>query len=81
MGAVPGRVRWRCRRGNLELDRLLGRYLRARYAFAPEAERRAFERLLERPDPELLDLLTGRRRARTEEEARVAAWFLGTAAD
>ncbi len=80
MDSVPGYVRWRCRRGNLELDRLLARYLDHRYAHAPTAERAAFRRLLERPDPELLALLTGRTAPRCGDEALVAAWFLGAAA-
>lgn len=36
-----------------ELDVLLERFLRGRYASCDEADRRAFERLLELPDPEL----------------------------
>jgi antitoxin CptB len=47
------RLRWRCRRGMRELDVLLQRYLEQRYACAPEEEQRAFEALLELPDPEL----------------------------
>jgi len=47
------RLRWRCRRGMRELDVLLQRYLEQRYASAPKEEQRAFEALLELPDPEL----------------------------
>jgi antitoxin CptB len=54
------RLRWRCRRGMRELDVLLVGYLDRHYAAAPEAQRRAFETLLARPDPEILDLLAGR---------------------
>ena len=79
-GMTPGEVRWRCRRGNLELDRLLGRYLRVRYPVAPPEERAAFESLLRLEDPVLLDLLTGRSPA-VGDEALVVVWFLGTAAD
>jgi antitoxin CptB len=36
-----------------ELDLLLEAYLRHRYPLAPAEEQRAFERLLEQPDPDL----------------------------
>ncbi len=80
MSGVPGRLRWRCRRGNLELDRLLGAYLERRYPIAPAAEQAAFERLLDLPDPELLAVLTGQAPVPDEEASRVVAWFLGTPA-
>jgi antitoxin CptB len=50
------RLRWRCRRGMRELDVLLGRYLDERWPHAQSAERAAFERFLELPDPEIYDL-------------------------
>jgi antitoxin CptB len=46
-------LQWRCRRGMKELDLLLEAYLRHRYPHAPGEEQRAFERLLEQPDPDL----------------------------
>jgi antitoxin CptB len=49
--AERARLRWRCRRGMKELDLLLGRYLEDRFDAAPEAERAAFEALLEAQDP------------------------------
>jgi len=55
------RLRWLCRRGTRELDVLLGRFLDERYAASPVAVQVAFARLLEWPDPELYDCLTGRR--------------------
>ena len=66
-----GRLRWRCRRGTRELDQLLQRYLDSQYASASATEKRAFETLLELPDPELLALLLGRTRADTDELARL----------
>lgn len=56
---IPGRLRWRCRRGTRELDLLLGAYLENRYPVAPDEEKQAFEELLEWPDPEILAALTG----------------------
>ena len=42
-----------------ELDELLGRYVRERYAAAPIARQAAFEALLELPDPQIADYLLG----------------------
>jgi antitoxin CptB len=47
------RLRWRCRRGMRELDRLLTRYLDLRWAQAPESERGVFLRLLDCEDDRL----------------------------
>ena len=71
------RLRWRCRRGMRELDRLLERWLEQGWRDSPTAERAAFLRLLdseddrlwkwflghERPDDSELDALVGRIRA------------------
>jgi len=53
------RLRWRCRRGMLELDVLLSRYLDCRYTLAPPVEQRAFESLLELQDPQILAFVMG----------------------
>jgi antitoxin CptB len=53
-------LRWRCRRGMRELDVVLERYLEQRYASAPETEQRAFESLLDLPDPQLFAYLMRR---------------------
>jgi antitoxin CptB len=42
-----------------ELDLLLRRYVDERWPSAPEAERAAFEQLLDLPDPELAAYLLG----------------------
>lgn len=65
------RLRWRCRRGRRELDLLLERYLSDRYEQADAEERAGFETLLERSDPELEDLLTGRLAPESPQQARV----------
>ncbi len=52
------RLRWRCRRGLLELDLVLARFLEANALEG--AELAAFEALLELPDNELWDLVAGR---------------------
>lgn len=53
------RLRWRCRRGLLELDILLQRFVDTCYATLSDAERHAFDRLLALPDADLLALLQG----------------------
>lgn len=57
--APPGRLAWRCRRGMKELDVLLGRFLRERYAAASSADREAFAEFLELPDPQIAGYLLG----------------------
>jgi antitoxin CptB len=58
--AALRRLRWRCRRGLLENDLVLERFL-DRHGAALEAEEvAALERLLALPDPELWELVSGR---------------------
>ncbi len=54
------RLRWRCRRGMLENDLVLARFLDARGATITEAEVAALDRLLDLSDNDLWDLLSGR---------------------
>jgi len=54
-----GRLRWRCRRGMLELDAALVNFLDHGYAQASPEVRQAFDGLLGMEDAEILDLLTG----------------------
>jgi antitoxin CptB len=61
------RLRWRCRRGMLENDLILARWLEARAGGVSEAEVAALDRLLELSDNELWDLLSGRSDAMDDE--------------
>ncbi|WP_043740333.1 succinate dehydrogenase assembly factor 2 [Thioalkalivibrio nitratireducens] len=54
------RTRWRCRRGMLENDLLLGRFLDHGYDQLDQEGRDAFERLLGYPDDVLLQVVLGR---------------------
>ena len=54
------RMRWRCRRGLLELDIVLGRFVERHYAGLDEAGRQAFDVLLDMPDNPLWDMIAGR---------------------
>lgn len=53
------RLRWQCRRGLLELDLLLTRFLDQRYMELTTDQQQAFQRLLERPDQSLFAWLQG----------------------
>lgn len=53
------RLRWRCRRGTLELDLLLIRYLENVYLAAEAKEKQVFLQLLELEDTDLLRYLMG----------------------
>ncbi|MDD2915041.1 MAG: succinate dehydrogenase assembly factor 2 [Gallionella sp.] len=62
------RVRWRARRGLLELDIVLGRFIEAQYEHLDETERMAFEVLLDMPDNPLWDMISGRLEASPGEQ-------------
>lgn len=53
------RLRWKCRRGMLELDLMLLKFLDERYAELTPKEQTQFEQLLEKPDPVLQEYLYG----------------------
>ena len=55
------RLRWRARRGLLENDLIISRFLDAHEANLTDEEIDAFSRLMELPDNELLDLLLARK--------------------
>ncbi len=85
MDAAPpdaqlGRLAWRCRRGMKELDLLLTRYLRERWALAGPDERAAFERILELPDPLLAAYLMQREDPCDPELASLLAILRGQVA-
>ena len=57
------RVRWRSRRGLLELDIVLGRFIETYYARLDQTERQIFEEMLDMPDNPLWDMIAGRQDA------------------
>jgi antitoxin CptB len=54
------RIKWRCRRGMLENDLVLSRFLDARGPTLGEDEIAMLDRLLDLPDDALWDLIAGR---------------------
>ncbi len=57
------RLKWRSRRGLLELDLVLERFWKATGDELSDADAAALERLLQLPDNDLLDLVMGRAQA------------------
>lgn len=56
------RLRWRCRRGLLELDLVFGAFLDHGYQDLDETEKQTFLRLLDLPDTELLEYVQGQKK-------------------
>ena len=52
-------LKWRCRRGMLELDILLNSYLDKNYDSMSQQQGDVFSKVLDYPDKVLLDLLMG----------------------
>jgi antitoxin CptB len=69
------RVRWRCRRGLLELDIVLGRFIEQRYPLMNEEQRVVFDELLDLPDTELWDLVTGKKEPTSAHHGVVLEWM------
>ena len=64
------RFRWRCRRGLLELDLVLARFLDKVAGGIDEQDLIALDQLLDLPDNELWDLVSGRTEP-SDERCRV----------
>ncbi len=56
---VDSALRWRCRRGMLELDILLNLFVDNCYATLSPQQKNSFDQLLDYPDQLLFDLLLG----------------------
>lgn len=57
--AINSRLRWRCRRGMLELDILLNDFLDNTHTSLNDDQKVLFDIMLDYPDQVLLDLLMG----------------------
>ena len=69
------RVRWHCRRGLLELDVVLTRFLDRRFESLSLQQRAAFSRLLDYPDNDLWDFVTGKQPPPDAVTARIISLF------
>jgi antitoxin CptB len=71
MSEEHSRLRWRCRRGMLELDLLLQPFLENGYGELDESEQKLFLALLELPDQELFENLMAMNEPEKKEFSRV----------
>lgn len=55
----PGKIRWKCRRGMLELDMILLNFFDKKYASLSPVQQKEFCDFLDYPDPVLFDWLLG----------------------
>jgi antitoxin CptB len=62
------RVRWRARRGLLELDIVLARFIDGQYGHLDGEEKQLFEALLDMPDNPLWDMIAGRQEAAQQDQ-------------
>jgi antitoxin CptB len=66
---------WRSRRGMLELDLLLGRFLSNFYEELSPHQLAVYERLLHEPDPDIYAWLMGNTLPEDEEFKTFVLWF------
>jgi antitoxin CptB len=69
------RIRWHCRRGLLELDLVLSKFLENHYPGLSQQQKAVFKRLLELPDNDLWDLLSGKQPAPDPETQNLIKLF------
>jgi antitoxin CptB len=69
------RMRWRCRRGLLELDIVLGRFVEHRYPTLNEQQRVSFDELLDLADNDLWDMVTGNKELTQAHQREVLDWL------
>jgi antitoxin CptB len=58
------RIRWRCRRGMLELDIVLQGFVDKHYMQLDEIELKHFDTLLSLPDNDLWDMITSKKKVK-----------------
>lgn len=80
MEAEAKRMRWRCRRGMLELDIVLERFVMQHYpALKPEGLK-CFDILLDYPDGELWELIVGKKHSDQPDARKLLAMLRNCAA-
>lgn len=68
MGVEAKRMLWRCRRGLLELDIVLERFVARHYATLPPQALQCLDTLLDYPDNELWELIVGKQNSKQPDE-------------
>ncbi len=66
------RIKWSCRRGMLELDTMIMPFFEQRFHDLPEEKQKAFEQLLDAPDPQLFRWLMRQERSDDLSVAQIA---------
>lgn len=84
MNAMPehandSRLRWRCRRGMLELDLLLNQFLDRGYQNLDVAQRNLLDEILDYPDQLLFDLLLGHMPSSDKDISNIVSQIRNTA--
>jgi antitoxin CptB len=69
------RVRWHCRRGLLELDVVLNRFLERHFETLSPQQRASFSRLLDFPDYDLWGLVSGKQAPPDADTAQIIRLF------
>ena len=70
-----GRLRWKCRRGMLELDMVLLPFLDEHYRQLSESQKNVFTRLLDEEDPTLQDWFMRREVPEDKEMAAMVEYI------
>lgn len=73
--AEMDRIRWHCRRGLLELDLVLSKFLENHFETLSGEQREVFVRLLDYPDNDLWDFVTGKQAPPDAESAWLIKLF------
>ena len=73
MTAETRRMLWRCRRGLLELDLMLERFVSESYADLNAVQRQAFDGLLDMPDNDLWELVCARSECNEPQQKPILA--------
>ena len=74
-GVELNRLRWQCRRGLLEVDLVLERFMQKHQADLEGERLTAFKDLLDYTDNELWDLISARVQCRDARLAEVLGWL------
>jgi antitoxin CptB len=61
------KIKWKCRRGTKELDLLLGKFFDQFFMDSDNKKKEAFVRLIDMQDPEIYDLLIGKKKAQNSD--------------
>jgi len=77
--ANDSRLRWRCRRGMLELDLLLNQFLDHGYQKLDKTQRQRLDEILDYPDQLLFDLLLGHMPSSDKEVSTIVNQIRDTA--